>query len=172
MPTSVENALPAKPVGDRRIKIPIVAVVSLNGTCWPIHAKITAVAGFSSEAIVAWATQHLAPGCEVLSDGLACFSSVTNGGCRHEVIVTGVTHPKDLQQFRWIITLLENLKTSLTGTFNAFYFDKYARRYLGGYCYRFNRHFAMAYMTERISNAACSSMSSTERDLRVAEIYG
>ena len=33
-------------------------------------------------------------------------------------------------------TLLGNLKTSLIGTFHAFNFDKYARLYLGGYCFR------------------------------------
>jgi hypothetical protein len=34
--------------------------------------------------------------------------------------------------------LLSNLKTSFSGTFQEFNFDKYARRYLGGYCFRFN----------------------------------
>jgi shikimate kinase len=54
----------------------------------------------------------------------------------------------------------------------AFNFDKYARRYLGGYCFRFNRRFAMAAMTERIANAVCCCMPRTERDLRIAESYG
>jgi hypothetical protein len=69
-------------------------------------------------------------------------------------------------------TLLGNLKTSLSGTFHAFDFGKYARRYLGGYCFRFNRRFAMAEMSERIANAVCCCMPYTERDLRVAELYG
>ena len=41
------------------------------------------------------------------------------------------------------------------GLFHAFDFDKYAKRYLGGFCFRFNRRFKMAEMTERIANAAC-----------------
>ena len=32
-------------------KIPIVAAISLNEACHPIHVRITAVSGFSSEAI-------------------------------------------------------------------------------------------------------------------------
>jgi hypothetical protein len=68
-------------------------------------------------------------------------------------------------------TLLGNLKTSFSGTFHAFNFDKYARRYLGGYCFRFNRRFSMSGMTERIANAVCCCMPLTERDLRVAEAY-
>ena len=87
-------------------KIPIVAAVSLNEAGHPIHAKITPVAWFSSEAVGAWARENLAPGCAVLSDGLACFRSVTTAGCSHEAIVTGGKHPNDLPQFRWINTLL------------------------------------------------------------------
>jgi hypothetical protein len=153
-------------------KIPIVAAVSLNEAGHPIHAKITPVLGFTSESISAWAGKHLAAGSAVLSDGLACFRSVTTAGCSHQAVVTGGKHPNELPQFRWINTLLGNLKTSLNGTFHAFNFDKYARRYLGGYCFRFNRRFAMAAMTERIANAVCCCMPSTERDLRVAEAYG
>ncbi len=60
----------------------------------------------------------------MFSNGMACFSSVTTAGCSHEAIVTGGKNPSDLPQFRWIITLLGNLKTSFNGTFHAFNFDK------------------------------------------------
>ena len=64
------------------------------------------------------------------------------------------------------------LKTGFNGTFHAFNFDKYARRYLGGFCFRFNRRFSMVAMTDRIAHAFCCCMPCTERDLRVAEAYG
>ena len=153
-------------------KIPIVAAVSLNEAGHPIHARITAVSGFSSEAIADWAKRHLSPGSQVLSDGLACFRAVTTANCHHKAVITGGKHPNELPQFRWINTLLGNLKTSFSGTFHAFNFDKYARRYLGGYCFRFNRRFSMVAMTERIANAVCCCRPATERDLRVAEAYG
>jgi len=153
-------------------KIPIVAAISLNEAGHPIHARITAVSGFCSEAISEWAKRHLAPGSQVLSDGLGCFRAVTTANCYHKAVVTGGKHPNDLPQFRWINTLLGNLKTSFSGTFHAFNFEKYARRYLGGYCFRFNRRFSIAGMTERIANAVCCCMPLTERDLRVAEAYG
>jgi hypothetical protein len=65
-------------------KFPIVAAVSLNEAGHPIHAKITAVSGFSSQAIADWAKRHLAPGSHVLSDGLACFRAVTTANCHHK----------------------------------------------------------------------------------------
>jgi hypothetical protein len=68
--------------------------------------------------------------------------------------------------------LTSNEPCSFSGTFHAFNFDKYARRYLGGYCFRFNRRFSMVAMTERIANAACCCRPATERDPRVAEAYG
>ncbi len=78
---------------------------------------------------------------------------MTTANCHHKAVVTGGKQPNDLPQFRWISTLLGKLKTSFSGTFHAFNFAKYARRYLGGYCFRFNRRFSMAGITERIANA-------------------
>lgn len=51
--------------------------------------------------------------------------------------------------------MLGNVKTTLSGTFHAFTFDKYGRRYLGGFCFCFNRRFMIAVMTYRIGNAVC-----------------
>ena len=100
-----------------------MAAVSLNEAGHLIHAKMTPAMGFSSEAIEHWAAQNLAPGSAVLSDCLACFRAVTTAGCHHHAIVTGGKHPNDPPQFRWINTLLGNLKTSLSGTFHASDFE-------------------------------------------------
>ncbi len=75
--------------------------------------------------------------------------------------------------WEWLARISQvEMMQSLSGTFHAFDFDKYARRYLGGFCFRFNKRFAMAEMTDRIADAVCSCMPCTERDLRVAEVYG
>lgn len=153
-------------------RIPIVSGVSPNEAGRPNHAIISLVTGFRSEAIGFWARENLAPGSAVLSDGLACFRSVTTAGCSHQAVVTGGKHPNDLPQFRWINTLLGNLNTRLRGTFHAFNFEKYAWRHLGVCCIRFNRRFSLAVMTERIAHAVCCCMLCTERDLSVSEAYG
>lgn len=64
---------------------------------------------------------------------------------------------------------LANLKTSLSGTSNAFHFDPYAKRYLGSHGFRCNHRFSLPTMTERIINALCSRIPCTERGLKVAE---
>ena len=89
-------------------KVPIVAGISLNEAGHPLHAIITAVAGFSSEAIGDWASKHLAPGSKVLTDGLACFHSVLEACCSHEAVIIRGRHPNALSEFRWINILLGN----------------------------------------------------------------
>ena len=89
-------------MADRRSenKIPIVAAVSFNEAGHPIQAWITAVSGFSSEAIADWAARHLSPGSHVLSDGLARFRAVTKANCHHKAVVTGGKHPNALPDAR------------------------------------------------------------------------
>jgi transposase-like protein len=161
-----------KPGRGSENKVPIVAAVSLNEKGNPIHVKFSPVSGFTSEVVCLWAQSCLGAGCAVLSDGLACFRSVIEAGCEHTSIVTGGRHPKDLPEFRWINTMLGNLKTSLSGTFHALNFKKYSKRYLGAFCFRFNRRFKLAAMTERLLNAACCCGPRPERVLRLAELHG
>jgi hypothetical protein len=113
-------------------KIPIVAAISLNEAGHPIHARITAVSGFCSEAISDWAKRHLAPGSQVLSDGLGCFRAVTTANCYHKDVVTCGKHPNDLPQFRWINTLPSILRSTPGATWAATAFDStVASRSLG-----------------------------------------
>ena len=56
----------------------------------------------------------------------------------------------------WINTVISNLKTSISGTFHVLNFEKYADRYLGAFCYRFNRRFNLEEMTGRILRATCN----------------
>jgi hypothetical protein len=63
----------------------------------------------------------------VLSDGLACLRSGITAGCNHEAIDTGGKHPMTYRNSDGS-TLLGNLKTSLSGTFHSFNFEKCDRR--------------------------------------------
>lgn len=103
---------------------------------------------------------------------LACFRSVPTAGCSQEAIVSGGQHPNDLAQFRWINTLLGNLQTSFRSRFHTFTCDKYARRYLGGSCFRCNRRLSLATKVEQIANAVCCCTPGIKRSLRAAEAYG
>ena len=150
-------------------KVPFVAAVSLNQDGNPIHAKLSPVPGFTLTAIARWAKSCLNPGAHVLSDGLACFSAVTEAGCQHHVVVMGGRKPKDLPEFDWVNTVIANVKTSLGGCYHAFNFAKYAERYLAAIAYRFNRRFDLRSLPKRLLVAAATLGPLPERRLRLAE---
>lgn len=137
-------------------KVPFVAAISLNDEGHPLYIKMTPVAGFTIKAISAWAKVELSPGCKVISDGLACFNGVTDAGCQQLAMIAGGRKPKDLPEFKWINTILGNLKTSLGGAYHALDFAKYGSRYLGAFVYRFNRRFQLEAITTRLIVAAAT----------------
>ena len=57
-----------------------VQLMSLDDAGYPIHMKVAKVETFCIVAIADWAQESLARGCEVSSDGLACFRAVTEVG--------------------------------------------------------------------------------------------
>lgn len=135
-------------------KVPFVAALSFDECGHPLHIKLSPVPGFTSKAIADWAKTNLAPGCDVLSDGLACFAAVAEADCQHQAIIVGGRKPKEMLEFLWLNTILGNLKTSLGGAYHAFGFAKYASRYLGAFAYRFNRRFQLDKLPMRLLVAA------------------
>jgi hypothetical protein len=95
-----------------------------------------------------------ADGCQVTSDGLACFGGVTDAGYRHDVLVVGARKPKDLPEFTWVNALLGNLKTSVGGADHAVDFAKYGARYLSAVANRFNRRLPLDRLPSRLRVAA------------------
>ncbi len=121
------------------------------------YVRLTPVPGFTLKAVAAWAKEHLASGSTVFSDGLACFAAVTEAGCTHHPTVMAGCKPREVPEFKWINTVLGNLKTSLSGCYHAFDFQKYAARYLAAFCYRFNRRFELRTLHQRLLVAAATS---------------
>ena len=150
-------------------KVPFVAAVSLDDRGHPLYIKLTVVPGFTRKAISDWAKTQLGPGCSVLSDGLACFTGVTEAGCHHQASVAAGRKPRELPDFLWINTILGNLKTSLSGAYHAFDFAKYAPRYLAAFAYRFNRRFQLKTLPMHLLAAALGTGPRPEPKLRLAE---
>jgi hypothetical protein len=102
-----------------------------------------------------FAARSIAPSATVVSDGLWCFGAVQIVGAAHERVVTGGGKASsELPQFRAVNAVLGNLKRALGGTYHAFYFAKYAHRYLAEAQYRFNRRFNLRSILLRLLRAA------------------
>ena len=69
-------------------------------------------------------------------------------------------------------TALDNIKTSLSGTYHAFCFRKYAHCYLGLVKYLFNRRFNLRKVLDRLAQAASQALPCPLRTVRAAEPAG
>ena len=118
--------------------------------------RLTPVAGFTKKALTDWAAQALAPGAHVLSDGLWCFEAVTTvAQTTHERHVVGAGSQADTRpEFRWVNTMLGNLKTVFAGAYHALDYARYAHRYLAEFAYRFNRRYDLPAIVLRLIHAA------------------
>ena len=64
-------------------QVPLVAAVSLNAQGHPLYTKMTPVPGLTCTALTDGSKAAPAPGSQVISDGLACFTGVMAAGCDH-----------------------------------------------------------------------------------------
>jgi hypothetical protein len=150
-------------------KVPFVAAVQTTESGQPIVMCLSQ-RPFTKESIQAFAEQSLAAPATLVSDGLGCFKAVRGMGILHEAHVTGggalsAKHPS----FLAVNTALGNIKTSLSGTYHAFGFRKYAHRYLGQVQYLFNRRFNLRSVLERLARAASRAMPCPLHAVRAAE---
>ena len=70
-------------------KTPFVAAVETTAERKPRRLKLTVVKGFRKKEIAALAKRDLAPGSNVVSDGLSCWAAVGDAGCAHFPMATG-----------------------------------------------------------------------------------
>jgi ribosomal protein L37AE/L43A len=151
-------------------KIPFIAAVQTNQLGHPLFIRLDRLNTFNHAAIKAWASQALAASAHVLSDGWSGFAGLAKHVSVHEPIIVGAGRPAvQRPEFRWVNTILGNLKTAIGGTYHAFNFHKYAERYLGEAQYRFNRRFDLRSILARLTRAAVLTAPWPAKRLQFAE---
>lgn len=148
-------------------KTPFVAAVEkVNGK--PHRIALSVVPRFSRAAIRRWGEKHLAPGSHVRTDGLSCFTALTEAGCIHEPRVAGNPKiPENSAPFAWVNTVPGNLKTSLKGTFHTLA-GRFLARHLAPFAYRFNRRYDLRNMIPRFAYVALRTPPMPNRILKIA----
>jgi hypothetical protein len=152
-------------------KTPIVAAVETTDDGKPKRLKIRRIARFKRKRVKSLAKQMIAAGSTVLTDGLACFRGVMDAGSDHTVIITGsgrraARHPA----FKWVNTILSNIKGSIVGTYRAVR-RKHIVRTLAEFEWRFNHRVHLAAMIPVLGQAAVNTCPVTYADLKWAD-YG
>lgn len=149
-------------------KQPFIAAVEVSLDYKPLHVKLSPVQAFNKDSITKWAKLHLKPSCYVVTDGLHCFNALADHSEKHVSIPMKVD-PKTGKRpyFKWINTILGNVKTSLTGTYKSRKIE-YTARYLAEFQYRINRRFDLETILTRLIHACCHTPPLPGVLLRVA----
>ena len=134
-------------------KRPFVAAVSTTPEGKPSKVKLRRVKRFTKKAITALAEKTLDLGAQVYTDGLGCFTGIAAAGATHLPMRIGrLLNPAKMPRFKWVNTILGNVKSAITGTYRAA--RSHANRTLAEFEYRFNRRFDLASMIPRLTYAA------------------
>ena len=118
MLTSAARAPAASGAVARRARRPFVAAVSTSPEGRPRKVKLVPVKGFRKREIARGAKRWLAPGSEVLTDGLRCWNALDGVVGSHRAIRTGSgRQAARMAPFKWVNTTLGNIKSAITGTY-------------------------------------------------------
>src|SRR5918911_1671624 len=124
-------------------RTPVVAAVETTPERKPRRLRLSVVKGFRKKEVEKLAKRDLAPGTNVVSDGLSCWPAVEKAGCAHFPMATGAgKRAAGWTPFRWVNTRLGNIKTAIAGTYHHVS-PKHAQAYLTSFAYRFNRRFRL-----------------------------
>jgi len=149
-------------------KTPFVAAVETTDEGKPHRMKLYPVPSFTGAAL-ATAVQSLLSGeCMVVTDGLPCFKAVSRQGFIHAPLRTSGNKALQDSTFKWVNTLLGNVKNALVGTYRAIS-AKHIARYLSSFAYRFNRRFHLPDLFTRLAYVALRTPPMPYRLLKLAE---
>ena len=135
-------------------KTPFVAAVSTSPEGRPRKVKLVPLKGFRKREIARGAKRWLAPGSEVLTDGLRCWNALDGVVGSHRAIRTGSgRQAARMAPFKWVNTTLGNIKSAITGTYRKLGPD-HAQRYLASFAWRYNRRYQLNTMIPRFVHSA------------------
>ena len=110
--------------------------------------------GSRKREIARGAKHWLAPGAAVVTDGLGCWSALDEIACSHQAIRTGSgRQAARMAPFKWVNTMLGNIKCAITGTYRQLGPD-HAGRYLASFAWRYNRRYQLETMIPRFVHSA------------------
>lgn len=153
-------------------KTPFVVAVETSDDGRPLRLLLHVVKVHDGAEIESMAKAHLEPTARVVSDGLGCFRAVTKAGCTHAPVVAAQHgHSEKLPCFRWVNTVLGNIKTAIVGTLKSVAI-RYVFRYLAEFQYRFNRRFQLPEMLARLASVATRAAPRPYNTLKIAHAAG
>lgn len=152
-------------------KVPFIAAVETTEGGQPHRIKLCRVKGFRRDEVERASKAILSCGALAVTDRLPCFSGVKAAGCRHAPVRDSGSKAVQDSIFKWVNTMLGNIKSALLGTYRAVR-AKHASRYLASFGYRFNRRYGLAAMLPRLAWISLRTTPMPYRLLKLAEDCG
>jgi len=115
--------------GSENKQLFLIAVQTDETFTAPGCVVIEPVRSFDTISLTDWTARRLAPGCEVDTDGLACFRRLEEAGHAHTTLDTGGGRAAtEAAGALWVNVVLGNLKRAISGVYHAIAQGKYANR--------------------------------------------
>jgi transposase-like protein len=159
-----------KPGRGSQNKVPFIAAVELNEEGHPLHVRLDPLPDLKGASILAWATKALDPSAHLVTDALSSLAAAKAAVANYGAIVVSPRRSSDLEAFRWVNTVISNVKTAIRGTYHHFNFAKYRARYLAEAQYRINHRFNLATMVGHLLRACVATPPSPEAWLRLGNV--
>ena len=154
-------------------KRPFLAAVQTGEGLKPHFLSLLALKRVTGQAILQWGTTHLHAKAHIVTDGWKSFRALEANGWDHEAKEAkskGWRRAKH-QAFRWVNTILGNLKGNILGVCRAIQ-PKHLPRYLAEFQYRFNRRYDLTTILPRLLKASALTPPMPYRLLIGAEVGG
>jgi ribosomal protein L37AE/L43A len=146
-----------------------MAAVEVDDNSAIRYARFDRLPNLCGDSITGWAEKALCTDCHLVTDGYSSLSAVTPTIRRHQAIVVSPLKSSELNFFRWVNTVIGNLKTSMKGAYHGFKVSKYIRSYLAEAQYRFNRRFNLEPLVTRLLYACAQNVPRNLKWIRSAE---
>jgi transposase-like protein len=126
-------------------------------------SSMTHVPAVSRNEILSAARTTIEPGSHIRTDGWRAYRVLGEEGFAHSYVIL-MKDKKGLEQLKWVHTLIANIKGNIRGVYHGVA-EKHLKRYLGEFCYRFNRRLWAPQLFDRALCACTATSTITFTDL-------
>ena len=151
-------------------KAVLIAAVKIDDDGYPQHVRFDPLPDLKGDTLRAWVRKALDPDAQLFTDAFASLACAGAEVAAYGAIVVSPRKSSEIETFRWVNTVISNLKTAIRGTYHHFNVHKYLARYLGEAQYRLNRRFDLPSLVGRLLHASVRTPPSPEKWLRLDDV--
>jgi transposase-like protein len=151
-------------------KAAFIAAVELDDDGHPQHVRFDPLPDLKGDTLRAWVRKALDPDTHRVTDAFASLGCAGAEVAAYGAIVVSPRQSSEIDAFRWVNTIISNLKTAIRGTDHHVNVHKYLARYLAEAQYRLNRRFDLPSLVGRLLHASVRTSPSPEKWLRLGAV--